>query len=119
VLWGNVSGRCAAAIAWGWCEVRPGVLAIDDPMAVQSNIEWLDDQGRRLHDGVRLIWLNRVIYRLPWQQEVLEPRPGPGAATRVPNWRGRALLAHSVRRAGEVARAARVRRNRRGCVHDR
>jgi len=72
VLWGSVSASRAAAIAWEWREVQPDVFAIADPMAVQSNIELVDDNGHRLHAGSRMVWLNRVIYLLPWQQAVLK-----------------------------------------------
>ncbi|MDQ2736026.1 MAG: hypothetical protein M3Y55_13795, partial [Pseudomonadota bacterium] len=53
--------------AWDWREVRPGVVALSDPMTVLSNIVLLGEEGRPVDSFKRILHLNNVIFSLPWQ----------------------------------------------------
>jgi hypothetical protein len=70
VLWGaNVCGTMVG-LAWGWREVRPNVVALDDPMSVSSNVILFDDEGAQLAGYRRILHLNRAVYSLHWQRHV-------------------------------------------------
>jgi len=113
VLWGSDRGAGGAAIAWDWREVRCGVLAIADPMSIQSNIELLDVDGRRLQDSHRIVLLNWLVYQLPWQQRLLAPRPRSGGPLRGAPPGQRAPARHT--RVGEFP--VRTRRGRKTSAH--
>jgi hypothetical protein len=38
VLWGTCVSGTMVGLAWGWREVRPNVVALEDPMSVSSNV---------------------------------------------------------------------------------
>jgi hypothetical protein len=59
------------------------VPALSDPMAVLSNVRLVDDDGRPLDEGLRLVHLNSAVHELSWQshlQAALLAGPRPGAA---------------------------------------
>lgn len=69
VTWaGDVNGN-TVAVAWKWREVLPNIVALSDPMAIESNIVLLDDEGRVLPQPKRILYLNAVVSRLRWQSE--------------------------------------------------
>ena len=74
VVWGigGAGSGCShvAGIAWDWQEVQEDVVAISDPMAVQSNLELVDQDDQSLGQTQQLLCLNRVIHSLPWQDRV-------------------------------------------------
>lgn len=69
-LWIGEHGEGLFGLAWDWAEVRPDVLALSDPMAVLSNIDLVDDGGRPLDEGLRLVHLSSAVHELPWQAHV-------------------------------------------------
>ncbi len=79
VVWGIGSADSLAGIAWDWREVQANVVAICDPMAVQSNLELVDEDDQSLAGSQQLLHLNRVIHSLPWQDHVCalwsQPQP--------------------------------------------
>lgn len=68
VLWSCETGHGPAGLAWDWVELRPGVVAMADPMCVLSNLQFIDAQGQRLPAPTRLLELNNLIASLPWQR---------------------------------------------------
>lgn len=54
------------ALAWDWREVRPGVVAMADPMTVVSNVVLLED-GHPIESLKQILYLNNAIFSLPWQ----------------------------------------------------
>jgi hypothetical protein len=70
VVWGTELASQLAGISWDWREVRANVLALADPMAVQSNVVLFDDAGRPIRRSATLLFLNRAIHSLPWQQRI-------------------------------------------------
>ena len=80
VMWATNIHNTLAGIAWDWREVRNDVVAICDPMAVQSNVKLIGDQGEPISESQLLLFLNRAIHSLPWQHHI------------VALWRPRALL---------------------------
>lgn len=76
-LWAASSGECAAGVAWDWIELRCGVVAIADPLALVTNLTLVDAQGEALSPHAAAAHLNELVHGLPWQSEVcralLEP----------------------------------------------
>jgi hypothetical protein len=54
-------------LSWQWGEVRRGVLALSDPMAIESNIGFIGPAGSALGEGVRTLHLNALVHALDWQ----------------------------------------------------
>jgi hypothetical protein len=72
VLWaGEIEGR-RFGIAWDWAEMFPHVVAMTDPMSIQSNMILLDDAGGVLADSVRVVRLNSAVHGLAWQHGLAE-----------------------------------------------
>ncbi len=69
-------------LAWDWVEVLPGIVALEDPMQIVSNVELQDAKDRRLEDDARRLALNRVVHRLPWQRTVRDKLLGPAGRQR-------------------------------------
>ena len=69
-LWGCQTGPDKmVGIAWDWREVRPGVVAMADPMTVLSNVVLLGDEGEPVDSFKRILHLNNAIFSLPWQAQ--------------------------------------------------
>lgn len=77
-LWaGEICGQ-PIGIAWDWAEVTQSVVAMVDPMRVLTNVVLTDEDERIIDDRLCVLYLNRAIYGLPWQDEVLhvsQPQP--------------------------------------------
>lgn len=79
-LW---SGRCergVAGLAWHWVQVLPGVVALVDPMALESNLRLLGPAGQVLTTWESARHLNCIVHALPWQNEVQRALAGVPAA---------------------------------------
>jgi hypothetical protein len=64
---------CAAGmtgLAWEWVEVRPGVIALADPMNILSNLCVVDESSAPVPDSRRAMVLNRLIHSVDWQPQV-------------------------------------------------
>lgn len=70
VMWGTQLQSQVACIAWDWREVQHGVMAICDPMAVHSNIVLVNDDDEPIPASQLLLYLNRAIHTLPWQDQI-------------------------------------------------
>jgi hypothetical protein len=59
-----------AALAWDWVLLRPGVLAIGDPMTILTNIVFVDHDGVEVAAETVPARLNTLVHHLPWQAHV-------------------------------------------------
>ncbi len=57
-------------MAWDWVQLMPNVVAMADPMAVITNLRFIDARGDKLPDDASALLLNEIVYALPWQREV-------------------------------------------------
>lgn len=55
-------------IAWAWIEVRPDVLALNDPMNIVCNVDLVEADGQLLAASRRILHLNDTVYRLDWRR---------------------------------------------------
>lgn len=53
-VWGTENDSKIVGIAWDWCEVREGIVALSEPMFVQSNVVLLDHDGQLIDDALRV-----------------------------------------------------------------
>ena len=72
VVWACDTTHGPAGLAWDWLALRPRVLAMADPMNIVSNLSFVDAEGRPLSDAQRVIELNNLIARLPWQARIVK-----------------------------------------------
>ncbi len=70
VLFGFESGQRMFGAAWDWVAVGGRFIAISDPMSIVSNVYFVSDEGVTLEESARLVQLNNLIHRLPWQRPV-------------------------------------------------
>ena len=73
-IWGGSDS--GIGIAWDWIEALDGIFAMSDPMAVVSNIGFVDKAGASIPDFVAAVQLNRITHELPWQAEVANATRG-------------------------------------------
>ena len=69
-VWGRFSGDGDAGIAWDWVEIGRGVVAMVDPMRVETNVRLLNPEGNVLPATEAALHFNQFVRRLPWQDEV-------------------------------------------------
>lgn len=69
-LWGSDLEAGAAAVAWDWVGLCPGVVALADPLGLVTNLHLVDDQGDPLPSLQAALHLNQLVRTLPWQSEV-------------------------------------------------
>lgn len=72
VMWACDTAKGPVGLAWDWFAMRPGVLAMADPMGVLSNLHFVDAQGLSLPEGRRIVELNNLIASLPWQAPIVQ-----------------------------------------------
>jgi hypothetical protein len=69
-VWGSPSKACAAGVAWDWIELQQGVVAMADPLALVTNLQFTDARGAILPSMQAALHLNGIVHALPWQSEV-------------------------------------------------
>ncbi len=70
-LWIGASENGAeAGVAWDWVCLPEGVVAMADPMALVTNLQFLSPQGEVLAPMESVLQLNGIVHTLPWQCEV-------------------------------------------------
>lgn len=69
-LWGSDLESGAAALAWDWVGLCPGVVALADPLGLITNLQLVDDAGEPLPTLKAAMHLNQMVRALPWQTEV-------------------------------------------------
>jgi hypothetical protein len=90
--------RLGIGIAWDWIEALDGVFAMADPMAVISNIGFVDQSGASIPEFVAAVHLNRITHELPWQAEVANATRGVRVAE---PWSRRVRASRSRTRASD------------------
>lgn len=58
-------------LSWAWVEVMPDVLALADPMGIATNAKFHACDGGALVGSAIVLELNKIVYSLPWQPEVV------------------------------------------------
>lgn len=76
--------RVRAALAWDWVMLRPGVLALADPIGLVTNLRLQDAAGQELPADESLRRLNRLLHAIDWQACVLRALPEEPAAGAEP-----------------------------------
>lgn len=75
ILWGLELNEGPAprmlGICWEWREVIPNVVALSDPMGVQSNVLLNDERGAPVHRSALVLHLNAAVSRFRWQQDLV------------------------------------------------
>lgn len=69
-VWGGLTPDGMAGIAWRWAQIQPGVLALQDPLDVRSNLAFTGSDGSILSPMAVAMILNRIVSSLPWQLAV-------------------------------------------------
>lgn len=73
-VWGSLVDGSPVCVAWEWIAVRPGVIAMGDPMTLFANLDLIGSDGQPLDDSQRLLKLHELIFALPWQSYVRQAR---------------------------------------------
>ncbi len=69
-LWQGAEGQAIAGVAWDWISLPAGVVAMVDPMALITNLQFLNPAGEVLAPLESVLQLNEIVHGLPWQYEV-------------------------------------------------
>ncbi|MCH7342810.1 hypothetical protein LZ017_05385 [Pelomonas sp. CA6] len=69
-LWSGESEHGSAGLAWDWVRLPYGIVAMADPMALVTNLQFLNGAGEVLAPMESVRQLNELVHMLPWQQEV-------------------------------------------------
>ena len=69
-LWGDEREAHSAGVAWDWVTLKPGVVAMSDPLGLVTNLHLLDDNGEALTEVEVAMRLHQLVHGLPWQDEV-------------------------------------------------
>jgi hypothetical protein len=69
-LWLGDDGQTRAGVAWDWISLPAGVVAMVDPMALITNLQFLNPRGEVLAPLESVRQLNEIVHALPWQDEV-------------------------------------------------
>ncbi|MBT9492109.1 MAG: DUF4902 domain-containing protein [Paucibacter sp.] len=69
-LWQWADGRAIAGVAWDWVSLPVGVVAMVDPMALITNLQFVNRAGDVLAPLESARQLNEIVHALPWQYEV-------------------------------------------------
>lgn len=69
-LWQGDDGSSRAGVAWDWVSMSEGVVAMVDPMALITNVQFLTPAGEVLAPFESARQLNEIVHALPWQHEV-------------------------------------------------
>lgn len=75
VLWG-IEVKDAAGpgrmigVCWEWREVIPNVLALSNPLGIQSNVLLKDERGEIVTPSKLVLHLNAAVNRFAWQNDL-------------------------------------------------
>jgi hypothetical protein len=74
ILWGLkvVQGGSPfmLGVCWEWREVIPNVVALSNPMGVQSNVILNEASGEPVAQSALVLHLNAAVSKFRWQQDV-------------------------------------------------
>ncbi len=77
VLWGievkegGSAGRMVG-VCWEWREVIPNVLALSNPLGIQSNVLLKDERGEVVVPSKLVLHLNAAVNRFAWQGDLTQ-----------------------------------------------
>jgi hypothetical protein len=76
VLWGielkNVAGSSRMiGLCWEWREVIPNVLALSNPLGIQSNLLLKDERGEIVVPSKLVLHLNAAVNSFAWQSDLI------------------------------------------------
>ncbi len=71
VVWISEISNQRAGIAWSWAEVQPSVVAVSDPLNIETNIELDEVAGEAMTHHAWMCLLNVVIYTMGWQKRLV------------------------------------------------
>lgn len=69
-LWTCAGASSSGGVAWDWVEMQDGVVAMADPMALVTNLKFVDDDGEAIDSFEATLRLHHLVHSLPWQAEV-------------------------------------------------
>lgn len=69
-VWRGASADGDVGVAWDWVMLSRDVVAMADPMCVVTNLRLLGERGEVLTSWEAARHLSRIVYGLPWQNEV-------------------------------------------------
>ena len=77
VLWGIElkEGVCAGrmvGVCWEWREVIPNVLALSNPLGIQSNVRLKDERGTLVTPSKLVLHLNAAVSGFRWQGRLIQ-----------------------------------------------
>ena len=80
VLWGielkdGASAGKMVGVCWEWREVIPNVLALSNPLGIQSNLQLKDERGDLVAPSTLVLHLNAAVNSFSWQAN-LTMHPG-------------------------------------------
>ena len=80
VLWGvelkdEIGRNRMIGVCWEWREVIPNVLALSNPLGIQSNVSLKDERGELVSPSTLVLHLNAAVSRFAWQAH-LTMQPG-------------------------------------------
>ena len=72
MLWGielkdTAGSSRMVGVCWEWREVIPNVLALSNPLGVQSNVLLKDERGEIVAPSKLVLHLNAAVNRFAWQ----------------------------------------------------
>jgi hypothetical protein len=76
VLWG-IELKSAAGptrmigLCWEWREVIPNVLALSNPLGIQSNLLLKDERGEIVAPSTLVLHLNAAVNSFAWQSDLI------------------------------------------------
>jgi hypothetical protein len=71
-MWAQSECKHRAGLLWDWVELDDGVVAMLDPMAVVTNLRFVNADGEVLAAAESALHLIRCVHALAWQDRVRE-----------------------------------------------
>lgn len=69
-VWVCESNAGLAGVAWEWIQIRGGIIALTDPMALVSNLYVVDHCSEQVTHQRRTLLLHSQLLNVDWQGEV-------------------------------------------------
>ncbi len=80
VLWGvEVKAGCSnrmLGVCWEWREVIPNVVALSNPLGIQSNVRLKDEAGALVTPAKLVLHLNAAVSGFRWQGRLIRDAGG-------------------------------------------
>ena len=79
--WEHRAADAPGWLEWTWIELSRGVLVQENPLQIDSNLCFVDDDGRPLRSPLASAARASLVFLLPWQQAVLRSLGAKPAAS--------------------------------------